>query len=62
MTTIIHKHYGTPAHLHKPRHNPQSTKTKIAIAQTQSVKARKAPITLPVPDWAKDETKEKVKK
>lgn len=59
--TIIHKHYGTPAHLHKPRHNPQSMKTRIAIAQSNSANARKAPITLPVPDWDKEETKEKEK-
>lgn len=55
--TVENPHYQTAMNLHRPRHNPQSIKTKIAIAQSNSAKARNTKITLPTPEWEKGANK-----
>lgn len=59
--TATNRYYERPMNLHRPRQGAQSTKTKIAIAQTNSARARNAKITLSTPDWEKT-TKEKDRK
>lgn len=56
--TTSNPYFSGPMSMHRPRYTETSTKTKIAAAQTYSTNVRKAPITLPVPDWEKDEQME----
>lgn len=56
--TIANPYYTRPGYLHRPRYGKTSINTKISAAQTYSAKVRKAKITLPKPQWEKEEQRE----